>query len=135
MSFHAEQPQNPYASPTADSFRQQAAESWGKRHSGLGIASFVIALGGGVGEFALVVITAVLMAHRPGRVNPPAVTVILLGLGILGGIALHFVGVGLGIAALFQRDRTKIFAILGLIFNALVVISICGMMAIGMVVG
>lgn len=135
MDFEAEQTQNPYASPTAAGFYQPDPAAMAPRQSGLGIASFVISILGGVAMFALVAIAGVMQATNPGGVNPQASATILLGLSILGVAAMHVVGLGLGVAGLAQANRAKTLAVLGLVFNALVIFAVCGMMALGMAAG
>ena len=61
-----------------------------------------------------------------------AVVAILVGLGIFGVLGLNFLGLGLGVAGIVQPDRSRVVAILGLVFNALVILGLCGLMALGM---
>src|SRR5262245_8892875 len=99
-------PQPPYGQPTGD----VAA-----KHSGLGVASFVLGLLAGLGIFILIVVAAVMEAKRPGALDnekaPETMLVGLMAIAALGGVVL---GLILGIAGLVQRDRKKLFAILGL---------------------
>lgn len=59
---------------------------------------------------------------------------IVLGLAVIGGVLLNLLGITLAIAGLIQRDRKKVFAILGLIFNGLVVLCVAALMVIGLAV-
>ena len=42
---------------------------------------------------------------------------------IIGGPVIHFVGLVLGIAGAFQKERKRLFAVLGIVLNGLLVIS------------
>jgi len=42
---------------------------------------------------------------------------------IIGGPIIHFVGLVLGIAGVFQKERKRLFAVLGIVLNGLLVIS------------
>ena len=102
------------------------------RHSGLGIASFVIALFSGVMEMGLIVIAGVMAETTPGGVNEESPQVILLGLCLLGGAALSLLGIGLGIGGLLQSNRKAVFAVLGIVFNAMVILGVLGLFVLGM---
>ena len=104
------------------------------KHSGFGIASFAIGILSGLAEFAMVVIAGVMEASTPGGVNEEAPAVILLGLCLIGG-GLALLGIVLGIVGLVQANRSKIFAVLGLVFNALVILGVIGLMIVGIAMG
>ena len=104
------------------------------RHSGFGIASFVIAIGAGLLEFALVVAAGVVEASTPGGMDENSPVAILLGLGLFGGLFAAFVGVVFGIAGVCQSDRRKVFAVLGLVFCSAVLLGVLGLMVIGLLV-
>jgi hypothetical protein len=102
------------------------------RHSGLGIVSFLIALAIVVIEFVLVVICGVVEVSTPGGMDENSPVAILLGLGIVGGLFAALISIGLGIAGLFQRDRSKLFAVLGMALSSLVVLGVLMLMVIGL---
>ena len=103
-----------------------------RTHSGVGIASFIIAIVAGMTAFSLIVIAGVMEATTPGGMDEDAPQVILVGLGIFGAVALGMLGAGLGVAGLVQTDRLRTFAVLGLIFNMLVVLGLGGLVVIGL---
>jgi hypothetical protein len=98
-----------------------------ERHSGLGIASFVISL---IMAPALLVI--VVMAALIGSSDDESPANIIVGLLALGSIALLLTGIGLGIAGVLQKQRRRMFSVLGLVFNASLVLGILGLMLIGL---
>jgi hypothetical protein len=55
-----------------------------------------------------------------------------VGSGICGGVPISLCGLGLGIAGLFQARRSRVFAVLGVVFNAALLLGVGAMMAIGM---
>ena len=58
-----------------------------------------------------------------------------IGLAFLLSVFGAFVGLALGIGALFQVDRKRVFAVLGLCLNLLVLVSIVGLVLLGMAAG
>ena len=106
-----------------------------KKHSGIGITSFIMSIAGGVLTFILVVIAGVMEASAPGGMNEESVGAVLVGLCLFGFMFLCLVALGLGIAGLCQQDRNKIFAILGTIFSAMTIIGTIGLVIIGLALG
>ena len=52
--------------------------------------------------------------------------ILALQLGILTSLGMSLLGVGLAIGGLMQADRKKVFGVLGLIFNGLVLLGVLG---------
>jgi len=101
------------------------------KHSGLGVASFILSIAIGVFDFLVVALAGLMEASTPGGMDEESVIAIIIGLFILGGLAANLAGMGLGIAGLAQRDRKKVFSVLGLAFNTAIVSGIIGLMVIG----
>ena len=100
--------------------------------SGLGIASFVIALSSGFFLLLVILVAAMSEAAHPGIMDDDTVpVVILLGVGVLTCVAVSLVGIGLGIGGLCQKDRRTVFAALGLSFNILICLAILCLGIIG----
>src|SRR5688500_20294707 len=72
--------------------------------SGLGMASFVLALVGGAMAVGSVGV-AVVFAARGLPQSSPALAAV--GLGVMGGAFVSFIGAVLGLIALFQENRRK----------------------------
>jgi len=88
-----------------------------KKHSGAGIAALIIGILDILGACLIIVlsltITYVLFVN---------LTSIFVGI-------LCIVGVTLGIIGIVQQVQNKIYAIIGLVLNALVLFSVCGLWA------
>lgn len=89
------------------------------KHSGLGIASFVISVVGGIGYLvwlALIIYIAINLEGISKELR--AVATIILGNFTFVLSIFLLANIGIGIASLFQKNKKRIFAILGLIFSS-----------------
>jgi hypothetical protein len=102
------------------------------KHSGLGVASFIMAMVLGVLDFAIFVYAGLVEAGTPGGMDEESVVAILLGLFIIGSVFANVAGIALGIAGAIQRDRQKVFSILGVIFNSAIIFGMIGLIIIGL---
>jgi hypothetical protein len=93
------------------------------KHSGLGIASFMLAIGAGLMMAVLVVFAAAIDASHPGALDADAPSGKALVGGVCFALLLALAGVGLGIAGVSQTKRKTVFAIIGLVFNGLIVLG------------
>jgi len=104
-------------------------------HSGLGVASFATALIVAVFEFAVIAAACYLTVSQPGGLDEKSPEAIFLGLGIIGGGFIAVVGMVIGIAGLSQPRRSKTYAALGVAINALTILGLIALIAIGLAVG
>ncbi len=102
------------------------------RHSGLGIASFIAAILVGLTEVGIIGAASIAEVRNPGIINEESPWAMAAELGVCGGILLAIAGAGLGIAGLMQSQRYKLFAIIGLVFNSMIVLGMVGLIAIGL---
>lgn len=102
------------------------------KHSGIGIASFVMSLGILIVTFVLVVIAGMMEASTPGGINEESPAAIMLGLAIIGMVVLNVIAFGLGIGTMFQSDRKKLFGVLGMTFSGLTIVGIISLIMFGM---
>jgi len=123
------QPGNPYG---ANQLRPVAPMTGEMKHSGLGIASFIMALGMGVLEFVLFIAAGIMETRTPGGIDENSPAAIVLGLALIGGLLLDMLAVGLGIAGLLQPRRKKVFAILGVIIGTMILLGVIGLIGLGM---
>lgn len=104
------------------------------KQSGPGIASVIIALLSGLAEIILVV-TAGIMESVTGGMDEDAIGTVILGLLVIGGVMLAFVGLVLGIVGLFQSNRKKIFPVIGTIFNFMIIAGVIFLVVLGTIIG
>jgi len=106
-----------------------------KPHSGIGIASFVIACLGGLAMLGLIVMAGVMETSSPGGMDEDSASAVLLGLSMIGiafGLVLSAI---LGIVSLFQTTRKKLFGILGLSISVVIEALFLSILVIGLMMG
>jgi hypothetical protein len=91
------------------------------KHSGLGLASFMIALSATAADCLVLFMKMVIDMSRPGALGRESET--LMVLGTCGAWVLALVGLGLGIAGACQSNRKTVFAVIGLVFNGLILLG------------
>lgn len=101
------------------------------KHSGLGIASFVLSLITGLGEFLGIGLAGTVTAANPNVTDETSQVFMWIGSLVCGGLVLNILGVILGIVGLVQPGQKKVFSTLGLIFNVILVLGIALLMIIG----
>jgi hypothetical protein len=131
-------PENPYEfSPSnppfgAGGLRPARPLPTEMKHSGLGIASFVMAMGMGVYYFVLFVAAGVIAQSTQGEIDETSPLAMIVGLALMGGIMLDLLAIALGIAGMCQTQRKKVFAVLGVLIGTLILIGVVSLVAIGM---
>jgi len=103
-----------------------------RKHSGLGIASFVISIITGLMMFMLFVVAGVMETSTPGGMDENSMEAMLVGLFLFALLFLDLLAVGLGVAGLFQKERRKLFAVLGLVFAAATIVVALLLVLIGL---
>jgi hypothetical protein len=105
------------------------------KHSGFGIASFLITLAAGLLEFVFLACVGVLAVNNPAGLDENSPEVIFLGLGLLGGFFLSILGLVLGIVGLAQKNRKKAFAAIGVVFGSLILLGVGALFLLGIAMG
>jgi len=106
-----------------------------KKHGKLGIASLLISLLVGFSFVTMIVVVGIMESKNPGGFAEDKTIATILGLAVFGFIGLNFVGFILGLVGLFMPDRQKLFSILGVVFNGVVIFGIVGLVVIGLIAG
>ena len=101
---------------------QEALSHAEPKNSGIGIASFVISITVGVLILVTISIVGVIDSSTPGGIDEVSAEAILLGFGLIGLLIIDLVALGLGIGALFQKEKKKILAILGTVFSFVAIV-------------
>lgn len=102
-----------------------------KKHSGLGIASFIISMAVGILMLLLFAVAGVMETSTPGGIDESSAGAMLVGLFLIGLLFLDVIALGLGIAGLTQSHRNRIFAILGMVFASSTMIITLFLMLLG----
>lgn len=112
-----------YRSKKKKSTQNEAPQATSKGFN-FGMVSFII--GGLMGFllFVLFVLTGIIDASTPGGIPDDGPILEVIGLFVILGVFACVVGVGLGIAGLFQKNQKKRWSVLGLIINALIIMWI-----------
>ncbi|MDQ0191864.1 hypothetical protein [Paenibacillus wynnii] len=96
------------------------------KHSGPGIASFVISLVSLLGYLVSFVIAATMatsILNEFGELsNDSSQAFMFLGVAVLGLAALNVIGVVTGIIGISLRNRRKVFGVIGTIINAIIIL-------------
>lgn len=103
-----------------------------KKVSILGIISTVIAILIGAGIFTVFIIAGYLEATTPGGVSDKSPTAIIIGLAAIFALAVNALGVILGAVGVFQRNTNKLFAVVGIMLNLLILLTTFGLIALGL---
>jgi hypothetical protein len=102
------------------------------KHSGIGIASFGISIAVGFLMVAVLFTAAILSAHRvQGNPTYPGQTAV--GLAAIFLMAADVLAVGLGIAAVCQTGKKRLFGILGLVFSGGTIMGTIALIIIGLI--
>ncbi|CAM4273365.1 hypothetical protein L1N85_18250 [Paenibacillus alkaliterrae] len=127
------------------------AEEGPLKQSGLGIASFILALLAVVLVIVAIVFGTVfadqiidnevlLDSSDPNAMmevigEESMVPVMMAGLSIIAAIGVAFVGLILGIIGAFSKNRRKVFSVIGIILNGLLVVGAVGLVVVGIALG
>lgn len=106
-----------------------------RRQSGWGMASFFLSLGAGAAAFLMVVIAGVMANQAGGELDEKSPAAMIVGLCLFGCLLLALIGGVFGIIGVAQANRKKTFAILGLVFNAVVGFGLLFIVLLGLAAG
>lgn len=130
--------------PVSDSSGGQPAQL---KHSGLGISSFVLAIISIlvfiIGIIMVVAASADFVNMSPSEIESEMMAgaggdfaaIVGAGLLLMLAIGISIIGLILGIIGLVIKNRKKIFGILGVVLNGLMVLGIVFLMIIGLALG
>lgn len=105
------------------------------KHSGLGIASFIISTVVCALTFILLMVAGAIEVSTPGGMDENSVEAVIIGMLFIGFMLLELLAAGLAIAGLCQKNRLKLFPILGLIFSIFSLVGGLTVLMIGLSAG
>jgi len=103
-----------------------------QKHSGLGIASFITSVVSGILIFVMIVVAGVMETTTPGGIDENSAGAVMVGLFLFAFLGGSLVALGLGIGALMQKDRKKVFAILGTVFSTVSLLGTIFILMLGL---
>jgi hypothetical protein len=104
------------------------------QQSGLGIASLVISIIAALVIAVPLILAAILMAQNP-NIPEDDPQVAALGCGMILGLLLAALAGILGLIGLFQPDRGKTCAALGVIISGVEICGMIGLIVLGLAMG
>ena len=128
MSFGDQSPQYPYA-PPVDVGAANLVPRRRQGQSGLGVASFLIGLLAGITGISLLVVASVFQTS--GGVDAES------AVAMAAGLAMIFIGMitsfaaGLAVGGLAQTEKSRTFAVIGLIVNGTLILGLFVLVMIG----
>lgn len=102
------------------------------KHSGLGIASTVIAVFAGLALLAVFVYAGYVGMNEGGQLSETDPRAMMIGFGMIAALAVLALGAILGIAGLFVGERKRVFAWVGLVLNALPIVGGIALVILGL---
>ena len=112
----------------------QTVVSTKQKNSGFGVASFIMGITIGILLLVLFAIAGILSARTPGGMDKQSVQAMVIGLSIMALLFFDVISTVLGIVGLFQKDRKKLFAVLGTIFSSIILLVAVGVIILGIAV-
>ena len=97
-------------------------------HKGIGIASFIIGVICLITVMGLVVVAGV--TTNAGRATPEFNMIV--GLGMISAVFVDLIGIVLGIFGAADRSSKKVYPVLGLVLNVLVVALFTALLIVGL---
>ena len=106
------------------------------KHSGVGIASVVLAVLSGLIVFGTLAVGTMMTVDDPTAFEDENATATkVLGFFILTPAVVALMGLGLGVGAAVQREHRKTFGVIGLVLNGAIVVLVVGLLVLGALIG
>jgi hypothetical protein len=129
VSFGENDSQHPYLTPQ-EYAPAYLSSSLRRGHSGLGIASLVLGVVAGVAACVFFVVAGVLGSSS--SMNQGPLLAVAVGVGMILVVMTTSFASGLAVGGLVQKDKSKAFAIIGLVVNILLILSLFALMLVGL---
>lgn len=104
-----------------------------KRHSGMGIASFVTAIVYGLVLFCVVLSAGIIEASTQGGIEQDSSEALIIFITYICVNFIGIFGIALGVIGLFSQGRKKILAFIGLVLNLITVLAAVSVIVLSVV--
>lgn len=125
---------SPYSSPQSRPQQNYGYQGYPQQrsgppqfHSGFGVTSFVLAM---VGLLCDVIMLLMSVSMAGSRMDRDAVMMVSCTVWI--GLILHFFGAIFGLIGVLQADRKKVFGVIGLVINSVILLLVLILFLMGM---
>jgi len=105
------------------------------KHSGMGVASFATSVVAGLLIIVCYIAIVAKTLATGGTLDKHSSFAIISGMIIIGLLLCDLIALGLGIAGIFEKNRKKVFAILGTIISAMMILMVISLTIIGLMRG
>ena len=105
------------------------------KHSGMGIASFATSVVVGLLIIVCYIAIVAKTVATGGTLDKHSSFAIISGMIVIGLLLCDLIALGLGIAGIFEKKRKKIYAILGTIISAVMILMVISLTIIGLMHG
>ena len=102
-----------------------------RKNSVLGIISTAIGIVTGASIFTLFIVAGYLEISTPGGVKEDSPILVVVGLVAIGMMLMLLIEIILGVVGIFQSNKKKIFSVLGLIINLMILLGTIAAVIIG----
>lgn len=106
-----------------------------RQHSRLGTASFILSIVAGFFIALIAAVAGILEVSSPGGINEESKLAMTLDVVVVALLILDAAALGLGIAGLFQKERIKIFAAIGIVLSSATLLGTAGLIWLGLSAG
>lgn len=125
---------NPYASFPSSPSQVDPTKLPNFPYSGLGITSFILSILACGCILVVFVIAGIVESQSPGGMDENSSVAVMVGLGLFFAVFVGLVALGLGVGALFQSNRKKLFGFFGIFLSGLMLLGTLGIIVLGMMV-
>ncbi len=109
-------------------------DSAGLKHSGFGIASFVVAVMVGATELLAFGASLFLQEATPGGLRRTSPFAAMLGFFMCSGIVMNIVGIAMAALGSLVKSRKKTSLTLGLVLNVVIIVAMIGLFIVALIV-
>ncbi|MBN1552965.1 hypothetical protein JW979_15935 [bacterium] len=122
---------DPYAMGAPEPNTNYQPNMPGLKHSGLGIASFIISISSLIFIIFVFVLAGMIAMSNPSGIPDDSPILMLIGFLVIIGLMAAMIGIGLGIGGICTKTRKRLFAILGTVINGVIFLTVIFLFIVG----